>query len=103
MREVGGRGPGVQAAETEVVPPFVEGAQEFWQAGADTVPVVPTECFLADCVPQVVGEYLVLVQGRYKVIPRRAGVPLGGRHIGVTPAEVGHKSVPGQGGRHYRR
>ena len=32
-------------------------------------------------------------EGRYGVIPLRAGVSLGGRHIGVTSGAVGHKSV----------
>ena len=94
MLNLGGRGPGVAAAEPEVVPPFADGAPEYQHAGADTAPVVPTECSLADCVPRVVGEYPVVVKGRYEVIPHRGGVPFGGRHIGVTPGEVGHKSVP---------
>ena len=49
---------------------------------------------LPDRLPRVVREYPVVVEGRYEVISRRAGVPLGDRHIGVTPGEVGHKSVP---------
>ena len=94
MWELGGRGPGVQVAEPEVVPPLAEGAPEFQQVGADTAPIVPTECFLADCLPRAAGEYSVVVEGRDEVIPRRAGMPLGGHHIGVTRGEVGQKSVP---------
>ena len=92
--EVGGRGPGVEAGKPEVVPPLVKGAPQFQQAGADTAPVVPIERFLPDRLPRVVREYPVVVEGRYEVSPRRAGVPLGGRAIGVMPGEVGHKSVP---------
>ena len=77
-----------------MVPPLAEGPPEFQQAGADTAPLVPTECFLVDCLPLVVGEYPVVVEGRYEVIPGLAGVSLGGCHIGVTPGEWGHKSVP---------
>ena len=91
---MGGWGPGVEAAKPEVVPSLLKGDPEFQQAGTDTAPVVPTEHFLPDCLPRVVGEYPMVVEGRYEVTPRRAGVPLGGRHIGVTPGEVGHKSVP---------
>ena len=93
VREVGGRGPGVKAAEPEVVPRLAEGAPELEQAGADTAPVVPSKCFLVDCLPRDVREYTVIVGGRYEVIPRRARVPLGGCHIGLTPQEGGHKSV----------
>ena len=91
--EVGGRGPGIEAAKPEVVPPLAKGAPEFQQAGADTAPVVSTKCFLPDRLPRVVGEYAVVGKGRYEVIPRQAGMLLEGRHIGVTPGEVGHKSV----------
>ena len=92
--EVGGRGPGVKAAKPDFVPPLAKGATEFQQAGADTAPLVPTERFLPDRLQRVVGEYPVVVEGRYEVIPHRAGVSLGGCHIGVMIGEVGHKSVP---------
>ena len=36
----------------------------------------------------------MVVEGRYEVIRRRAGLPRGGPHIGPTPGEVGHKSIP---------
>ena len=36
----------------------------------------------------------MVVEGRYEVIPFRAGVPLGVRHIAVTPGEVAYKSFP---------
>ena len=87
VREVVGRVAGVKAAEREVVPPLAEGAPEFQQAVADTAPVVSTEGYMADCVPRVVGEYTVVVEGRYEITPRWAGVPLGDRQIGVTPGE----------------
>ena len=94
VREVGGRGPGVKAAEPEIVPTLAKGAPELEQAGADAAPVVLTEGFLSDRLPCVFGEYPAVVEGRNQVIAHRAGVPLWGRHIGVTPAEPGHKSVP---------
>ena len=36
----------------------------------------------------------MVVEGRYEVIPLQAGVSLGRCHLGVTPGEVEHKSVP---------
>ena len=93
MREVGGRGPGIEAAKPEVVPPLAKWSPEFQQAGADAAPIDPTDRFLQERLPRVVREYLVVVEGPYEVIPGRAGVPLGGCHIGVTSGEVTHKSV----------
>ena len=57
------------------------------------MPVVSAEGFLPDRLLCVVGEYPEGVEGRYEVIQFRAGVSLGGCHIGVTSREVGHKSV----------
>ena len=57
LREVGGWGPVVEAAEPGIVQPFAKGAPEFQQVGADTAPVVPTERFLSQSLPCVVGEY----------------------------------------------
>ena len=94
MWEVGRREPGVEAAEPEIVPPLAKGASELQQAGADVEPVVPAQCFMSDHLPCVVVEYPVVVQGPYEVIPLQAGMFLGGRHIGVTPGELGHKGVP---------
>ena len=73
--EVGGRGPGVEAAKAEVVPPFKGGAPEFHQAGADTAPLLPTLRLPLDCLPRVVREYPVAVEGRYEVILRRSSCP----------------------------
>ena len=92
--EVGGLGPGIEAAEPEIVPPLAKGASELLQVGTDAAPVVSAERSLPDRLPCVGGEYPVVMQGRYEVNPLRAGVSLGGRHIGVTSDEVGHKSVP---------
>ena len=78
MWEVGGRRPGAETAEPEVVPPLAEGVPEFYQAGADTAPVVSAERLLPDLLPRVVGEIPVVVEGGDEVIPRQAGVPLGG-------------------------
>ena len=41
-----------------------EGAPDLQQAGADAAPVVPTERFLSDRLPCVVGEYPLVVEGR---------------------------------------
>ena len=90
MWEVGGGGPGAEAAEPEIVPLLARGALELQQAGADTVPVVFVERFLPDRLPRVVREYPVVVEGCFEIIPLRAWVPLGGRHRGVTPGGVGH-------------
>ena len=78
MWEVGGRRPGAVTAEPEFVPPLAEGVPELQQAGADAAPVVPAERFLPDLLPRVVGENPVVVEGGDEVIPRQAGVPLGG-------------------------
>ena len=45
--EVGGRGPGVEAAKPEFVTTLVEGASELQQAGADAAQVVSVERFSA--------------------------------------------------------
>ena len=80
--QVGGWRPGAETAEPEVVPPLAEGVPELQQAGADAAPVVPAERLLPDLLPPVVGD---------EVIPRRAGVPVGGGcHIHVAPGELVH-------------
>ena len=94
MWEVGGRGPGVEAAEPKIIPSPEEGVSELQQAGADAAPVVSAERLLLDRLPRIIGEYPVGVEGRYEVTAFRAGVPLGGRHIGVTPGEVWYESIP---------
>ena len=49
-------------------------------------------CLLLDLLPPVVRENPVVVEGGNEVMPRRAGVPLGGVcHIYVAPGEVGHQ------------
>ena len=78
MWEVGGRRPGAETAEPEVVPPLAEGVPELQQAGAHAAPVVPAERLLPDLLPGVVGENPVVVGGGDGVLPRRAGVPPGG-------------------------
>ena len=65
-------------AEPDVVPPLSEGVPDLQQAGADAAPVVPAERLLLDLPPRVVVENPVVVEGGDEVIPRRAGVPLGG-------------------------
>ena len=93
--EVGGRRPGAETVEPEVVSPLAEGVPELQQAGADVAPVVPAERLLPDLLPCVVGENPVVVEGVNEVIPRRAGGPLGGGcHIHVAPGEVGHQRAP---------
>ena len=95
VREVGGRQRGAETAEPEVVPPLAEGVPDLQQAGADAAPVVPAERLLPDLPPCVVGENPVVVEGGDEVIPRRAGVPLGGVcHIHVAPGEVGRQHAP---------
>ena len=89
VRDVEGWGRGVEAAEPGVVPPLAEGAPEFQQAGADSHYRVFSGGLLATCHRGV----SVVVEGRYEVMSRRAVLPLGGRHFGVTPREVGHKSI----------
>ena len=55
VQEVAGRGPAVEAREPEIVPALAKGASELQQVGVDTAPVVPTERFLSDHLPCVVG------------------------------------------------
>ena len=76
-REVGGQGPGVEAAEPEILQLLAKGVPEIQQAGADAAPVISTKQFSPDRLPCVVREYPVVVEGCYEVIPRRAVVPLG--------------------------
>ena len=93
--EVGGRRPRAEMAEPEAVPPLSEGVPDLQQAGADAAPVVPAERLPLDLPPRVVGENPVVVEGGDEVIPRRAGVPLGGGcHIHVAPGEVGRQHIP---------
>ena len=92
--EVGGQGPGMEAAEPEIVRPLAKGASELPQVGAEVALVVSAERFLSDRLPCVVGDYPVVAEGRYEVIPIWVGVSLPARHIGVTSGEFGHKSVP---------
>ena len=88
--EVGGRQPRVEMAEPEVVPPLLEGVPDLRQAGADVAPVVPAERLPLDLPPRVVRENPVVVEGGDEVVPRRAGVPLGGGcHVHVALSEVG--------------
>ena len=95
VREVGGRRPRVEMAEPEVVPPLSEGVPDLQQAGADAAPVVLAKRLPLDLLPRVAGEDPVVVEGGDEVVPRRAGVPLGGaRHVHVAPGEVGRQRVP---------
>ena len=81
-------------AEPEVVPPLSEGVPDLQQAGADAAPVVPAERLLPDLPTRVVGENPVVVEGGDEVVPRRAGVPLGGGcHVHVAPSEVGRQRI----------
>ena len=78
-------------AEPEFVPPL----SDLQQAGAETAPVVPAERLPLDLPPRAVGENPVVVEGGDEVVPRRAGVPLGGgRHIHVAAGEVGSQRIP---------
>ena len=82
-------------AEPEVVPPLSEGVPDLQQAGADAAPVVPAKRLPLDLPPRVVGEDPVVVEGGDEVVPRRAGVPLGGGcHVQVAPGEVGRQRIP---------
>ena len=82
-------------AEPEVVPPLSEGVSDLQQAGADAAPVVPAERLSLDLLPRVVREKSVVVEGGDEVVPRRAGVPLGGGcHVHVVPGEVGRQRIP---------
>ena len=65
-------------AEPEVVQPLSEGVPDLQQAGADAAPVVPAERIPLDLRPVVVRENPVVVEGGDEIVPRRAGVPLGG-------------------------
>ena len=85
--EVGGRRPGAEIAEPEVVPPPSQGVPDLQQAGADAAPVVPAERLLLDLPPRVVGGNPVVVEGGDEVLPRRAGAPPGGGcHMHVAPS-----------------
>ena len=82
-------------AEPEVVPPQSEGVPDLQQAGADAAPVVLAKRLPLDLLPRVVGEDPVVVEGGDEVVPRRAGVPLGGAcHVHVAPGEVGRQRIP---------
>ena len=82
-------------AEPEVVPPLPDGVPDLQRAGADAAPVVPAERLPLDLPPRVVGENPVAVEGGDEVVPRRAGVPLGGGcHVHVVPGEVGRQHIP---------
>ena len=76
MWEVGGRRPGAETAEPEVVPTLSEGVLDLQQAGADAAPVVFAKHLLLDLSHVSSGR--MVVEGGEEVIPRRAGVPLGG-------------------------
>ena len=91
---MGGLGPGIEEAVPGIIPPLAKGALELQQAAADAAPVVSVERFLPDRLPCVVGDWPVVVEGRYEISPLRAGLPLDGRHIGVTLSEFGHKNLP---------
>ena len=92
---VGGRQPGAQTAESEVVPPVVEGVLDLQQAGADAAPVVCAERLLPDLLPRVAREDPVVVGGSDEVIPRWARLPRGwGCHIHVAPGEQGRQRAP---------
>ena len=81
-------------AEPEVIPPLPEGAPDLQQACADAAPVVPAECLPLDLPPRVVGENPLVVEGGDEVVPRWAGVPLGGCcHVHVAPGEVGRQRI----------
>ena len=93
--EVGGRRPTVEMAEPEVVPPLSEGVPDLQQAGVDAAPVVLAKRLPLDFLPRVAREDPVVVEGCDEVVPRRAGVPLGGaRHVHVAPGEVGRQRIP---------
>ena len=82
-------------AEPGVVPPLSEGVPDLQQAGADAAPVVPAKRRPLDLAPRVVREDRVVVEGSDEVVPRRAGVPLGGGcHVHVAPDEVGRQRIP---------
>ena len=65
VSEVEGRGPGVEAAEPEIVPLLVEGASELQQAVADAAPVVSAQRLLPNRLPCIIRDYSVVVEGRY--------------------------------------
>ena len=72
-----------------------EGVPDLQQAGADAAPVVPAERLLLDLLPRVVRENPVVMEGGNEVVPRRAGLPLGGGcHVHVAPGEVGRQRIP---------
>ena len=93
--EVGGRRPRVEMAEPEVVPPLSEGVPDLQQAGADAALVVLAERLPLELPLRVVGEDPVVVEGGDEVVPRGAGVPLGGGcHVHVEPGVVGRQRIP---------
>ena len=59
-------------------PPLSEGVPDLQQAGADAAPVVPAERLLLQIPPRVFRQNSVVAEGCDEVVPRRAGVPLGG-------------------------
>ena len=64
-------------AGPEVVPPLSEGVPDLQHVGADAAPVVPAKRLPLELPPRVVGENPLVVEVD-EVVPRRAGVPLGG-------------------------
>ena len=77
MWEVGGRGPGVEAAKPEVVPSLAKGAPEFQQAGTDTAQSVPTERFLPNRLPRVVREFRWSLKAAMRSYHAGQGCPWG--------------------------
>ena len=68
-----------------------EGASEPPQTGADAAPVVSVERIRPVCPPCIIRDNPQVVEGRYDIIQLRAGVPLGGCHMGVMAGERAHQ------------
>ena len=70
---MGGRGPRVEAAKPDIIPLLAEGASELQQLGADAAPVVSAKRLLPDCLPCIIRQYPVVVEGCYESIQLRGG------------------------------
>ena len=73
VQEVGGRGPGAESAEPEIIPVPTTGVQKLHQADADVAPVVYAKHLHLDDLPRVRANHPMVVECHNEFIPLRAG------------------------------
>ena len=67
LREVGGRGPGAESSQPEVIRALAKGVLKLQQAGANAAPVVSADHLLLHSL-RVCTAHPVVVEGRYEVV-----------------------------------